>query len=171
MEKSLRIREKGKAIQRLRDLVKERDILHGLHHPNIVRYLKYFEKSETVGDASVMRNAYLYTEYCEGGDLSKYSKDEDVGEEAEEPEDAEWLQPHQIWALTYDLAAALALCHHGLARNGFGSFSLKHQWKPILHRDIKPANGRRYLRRCKLPLNESSCDEHQRRRNRGREAL
>jgi serine/threonine protein kinase len=111
-----------------KELVRERELLKNLNHRNIVRYLKY---EETTISGKPHR-ASIYTEYCKGGDLVKYCKS--LGSESQ-------IKAFEAWKLLYDLASALAYCHHGLDKNEEGAYFLKHDWTTILHRDIKPANG------------------------------
>ena len=112
------------AVDIKRNLIRERQALQNLNHPNVVKYVKYEEDKEH-------DQAFLYTEYCEGGSLSSY-----CGKKSPS------LNLHTTWSIVYDLAAALAYCHHGLHLDEGGSFSLKHKWQTLLHRDIKPANSK-----------------------------
>ena len=107
-----------------RNLIRERQALQNLNHPNVVKYLKYEEDEDH-------DQAFLYTEYCDGGSLSRYCRRR-----------SQSLDSYTTWSIVYDLAAALAYCHHGLHLDEGGSFSLKHKWQTLLHRDIKPANGK-----------------------------
>ena len=112
------------AVDIQRNLIRERQALQNLNHPNVIKYLKYEEDEDH-------DQAFLYTEYCEGGSLSRYCRKK-----------SEPLDPYTTWSIVYDLAAALAYCHHGLHLDEVGSFSLKHKWQTLLHRDIKPANSK-----------------------------
>lgn len=50
-----------------------------------------------------------------------------------------------IWRFIFQLAAALACCHHGVVVkniNGIDKFELEPHWAAILHRDIRPYNSR-----------------------------
>ena len=114
--------------KRKRYLVREHKLLKNLHHQNIVQYLKYEEFTKN-GKALA---ASIFTEYYDGGDLKKYCKPlESNGK----------LKEFEAWKLLFDLASALAYCHHGLDKNEQGFYFLKHNWTIVLHRDIKPANG------------------------------
>ena len=104
--------------------MRERQALQNLNHPNVVKYVKY--EQDKKGD-----QAFLYTEYCDGGSLLKYCR-----------EKSQSLDFYTTWSIVHDLAAALAYCHHGLHLDEGGSFSLKHKWQTLLHRDIKPANSK-----------------------------
>jgi serine/threonine protein kinase len=109
-----------------------------MHHPNIVKFLAYEHSLED-------NKAHIFTEYCDGGDLSKYIKaDEEINEGTNDPptETEPQLTRLEAWSFLADLAAALAYCHHGLSKDAqSGKFYLKNEWQPILHRDIKPENG------------------------------
>lgn len=48
-----------------RNLIRERQALQNLNHPNVVKYLKYEEDEDH-------NEAFLYTEYSDHGSLSKY---------------------------------------------------------------------------------------------------
>ena len=112
------------AVDVRRNLIRERQALQNLNHPNVVKYVKYEEDEDH-------DQAFLYTEYCDGGSLSKYC--------GRKPQP---LNSYTAWCIVFDLAAALAYCHHGLHMDEGGSFSLKHKWQTLLHRDIKPANSK-----------------------------
>ena len=112
------------AVDIQRNLIRERQALQNLNHPNVVKYLKYEEDEDH-------EQAFLYTEYCDGGSLSRYCR-----------KTSKSLDLYAAWSIVYDLAAALAYCHHGLHLDEGSSFSLKHKWQTLLHRDIKPANSK-----------------------------
>lgn len=124
--------------QKLKNLVRERTNLQNMHHPNIVKFLAYEHNLKD-------NKAHIFTEYCDGGDLSKYIKaDEEIDESSNHSttEAESQLTELEAWSFLADLAAALAYCHHGLSKDEqSGNFYLKNGWHPILHRDIKPANG------------------------------
>ena len=110
---------KGKAVRTC--LFREHRLLQRLKHPYIVSYLGYEEKGTR--DPEV-RKASIYLEYCNGGDLQKThgipqprlsSSDEDDMATAQESSEATHLQLHETWALIYQIAAALAYLHHGIA--------------------------------------------------------
>ena len=107
------------------NLIREREALRNVNHPNVVRYLKYAEDEEH-------DNAFLFTEYCNAGSLSQYLTSR---------KKAKSMSQFEAWSILRDLAAALAYCHHGLEKEGSDSYFLKHSWVPLLHRDIKPANS------------------------------
>ena len=108
-----------------RNLLRERQTLQSTNHPNVVKYLKYDEDKDH-------GQAFLFTEYCDGGSLSRYLKSR---------KQSQALDLYTTWSIVHNLAAALAYCHHGLQLDENNLFSLKHKWQPILHRDIKPANS------------------------------
>lgn len=118
-------------------MIREHELLQNLRHPNIVKYFAYEEDQEHF-------KAHLFTEYCNGGDLSRYTRNDEENENLLE-ENRPSLSILEIWNIFSDLAAALAYCHHGLVKDDSGSFYLKDDWVPILHRDIKPANGMDYM--------------------------
>ncbi|KAL9628005.1 MAG: hypothetical protein Q9164_007421, partial [Protoblastenia rupestris] len=115
----------------LRLLVQERDYLRNLHHPNIVKFIAYEESDDHC-------KAYLFTEYCNGGDLSKFVRKDLGNSKVKEPQRR--LSKREVWQIFSDLAAAVAYLHYGVIKED-NSFSLKTDWKPVIHRDIKPANG------------------------------
>lgn len=117
-------------------LVQERDYLRNLHHPNIVKFIAYEESSDHF-------KAYLYTEYCDGGDLSKFVRKDFGNGRILEPQRR--LSKTEIWHVFIDLAAAVSYLHYGVIKEE-DRFSLKTDWRPFLHRDIKPANGNFLLR-------------------------
>ena len=135
-------------------------MLRSFDHPNVVKFLGYRENNQK-------KLAYLYMEYCNGGDLGQFSDpsactistggqttfDGQVKEERaasyesdtsssspSSPTPQRHLSQVQAWNILVDMASALAYCHHGLVKNG-PNYSLKPVWRQVLHRDIKPANG------------------------------
>ncbi len=124
-------------------LVREHDSLQRLDHPNIVSYLGYDENPD--------QGTYiLYLEFCNAGDLGQYERlPPDVdGNDFLEDESASSSEEHdmileesEVWHFIFQLAAALAYCHHGFGPHSSG-FGFEHDWQCILHRDIKPANGK-----------------------------
>jgi serine/threonine protein kinase len=107
----------------------EYEILSTLRHPNIVRYVD-FECKQRKGRWS----ASIYMEYCDGGDLSQYTRRHGLP--------GIIISENQFWEIFYQLASALLYCHTGLLVDEFGKVNKDAGWKwPILHRDIKPANG------------------------------
>jgi serine/threonine protein kinase len=53
------------------------------------------------------------------------------------------LSETYIWAVLFQLTAALFYCHTGSLVDVKGNFTLPmEEWNPIFHRDIKPANGK-----------------------------
>ncbi|KAJ3541491.1 hypothetical protein NM208_g4588 [Fusarium decemcellulare] len=98
----------------------ERQILYYLWHPHIVAYLD--------SDSDPERNAFLL--YMEFDDPP--------------PSNCQPLHGVEVWSLTWQLSAALAYLHYGLALrynddDGFKA-SFGRSWEYILHRDVKPAN-------------------------------
>ena len=117
---------------RLRLLVQERDYLRNLHHPNLVKFIAYEESVDHC-------KAYLWTEYCNGSDLSKFIRKDYGDGNVIEPQRA--LTRQDTWRIIADLAAAVSYLHYGVIKEN-ELFSLKTDWSPILHRDIKPQNGK-----------------------------
>ena len=126
----------------LRLLVQERDYLRNLHHPNIVKFIAYEENDDH-------SKAYLWTEYCNGGDLSKFVRKDFGNGRVIEPQRK--FTKREVWRIFADLAAAMSYLHYGVIKEN-NSFSLKTDWRPFLHRDIKPANGKslHQLRLCNV---------------------
>lgn len=90
------------------------------------------------------KKATLYLEFCNGGDLGQHlarSNDPDDSPTSDEPPTAKPLEESKTWSIVFQLAAALAYCHHGLSMKEDGSFYFEKNWDPIIHRDIKPRNG------------------------------
>ncbi|RPB07506.1 kinase-like protein, partial [Morchella conica CCBAS932] len=108
----------------------EISILQTLTHPNIVRYIS--SDSEPPDG-----QARIFMEYCEGGDLSRFT-------DKRKRVDKALFTPEFIWRVFFQLALSLAYCHHGLnvtrLPNGVHKFEVEPRWTPILHRDIKPSN-------------------------------
>lgn len=137
-----------------RRLARERRLLEHLHHPNIVSFLGFDILDEEPTGESVL---YLYLEFCEGGDLSRYVRPSEVSDESDDdsvqgaslisdPIDSKQLSLELAWSICEDLASALAYCHHGVEltvdSNSKRSYSLAVSWPdPVLHRDIKPENS------------------------------
>jgi serine/threonine protein kinase len=135
-------------------LLRENQILQRLEHPFIVSYLGYEELES--GEAR------LYLEYCEGGDLQTthvkpvipardaLSDDEDdllilsskLSRIPSGPECMEALKESDVWAMLYQLFAALAYLHYGVSISRQGACRFEHHWDPVVHRDIKPHNGK-----------------------------
>lgn len=116
----------------LRLLVQERDYLRNLHHPHVVRFVAYEENDDH-------SKAYLWTESCNGGDLSKFVRKDFGKDTIIEPQRR--LTEREVWRIFVDLAAAVSYLHYGVIKEN-NAFSLKTDWSPFLHRDIKPANGK-----------------------------
>lgn len=122
-------------------LLREHNLLQRLNHPHIVAYLGYGENVDQT-------KATLYLEFCNGGDLVQYSArpngsddSSDDGLASVEPSAARPLDEMETWSIVFQLAAALAYCHHGLSMKEDGSFYFEKNWDPVIHRDIKPSNG------------------------------
>ena len=85
---------------------------------------------------------YLWTEYCDGGDLSMFVRKDLGNGTVINPKRS--LSNKEVWRIFADLAAALSYLHYGVIKEN-NSFSLKTDWSPFLHRDVKPANGKSNL--------------------------
>ena len=93
-------------------IVQEVNILHELHHPNIVKYYdRIIDKKNT--------KLYIVMEYCPGGDLSQLIK--------HNRKVNQYFSEDIIWKIFAQVASALYACH-------------THKEGKILHRDIKPSN-------------------------------
>eukprot|EP00792_Barthelona_sp_PAP020_P004002 TRINITY_DN1818_c0_g1_i1.p1 TRINITY_DN1818_c0_g1~~TRINITY_DN1818_c0_g1_i1.p1 ORF type:complete len:378 (+),score=81.88 TRINITY_DN1818_c0_g1_i1:53-1186(+) len=93
-------------------LVSEVNILRGLNHNNIVKYIDRIVCKEK-------QIIYIIMEYCDNGDLAKiinHCKRKGIH-----------MEEHVIWTIFSQLTQALYCCHH-LSEGA------------ILHRDIKPGN-------------------------------
>lgn len=111
-----------------KDLLSEYEILRSLDHPNIVA----LEDCEYRPQTSRW-DAYLYMEYCRGGDLSKYANNGSRQNRS--------LSLAQYNAVSTQLVSALLYCHTGIRIEDEG-LRLDPEWRdPVLHRDIKPENG------------------------------
>lgn len=111
-----------------RYLWSEYESLRKLQHPYLVRYVdfEYMPRRNNV-------TASIYTEYCEGGDLSQYSWSGDNA--------GRTISEKQFWWIFYQLASAVLYCHTGL-RVDERNVAVDSGWKrPLLHRNITPANG------------------------------
>jgi serine/threonine protein kinase len=86
--------------------------------------------------------AYLWTEYCNGGDLSKFIRKDLGNDTIIEPQRR--LTKREVWRIFADVAAAVSYLHLGVIKEN-DSFSLKTDWNSFLHRDIKPANGNQII--------------------------
>ena len=93
-------------------IVQEVNILHELHHPNIVKYYdRIIDKKNT--------KLYIVMEYCPGGDLSQLIK--------RNRKTNQYFSEDIIWKIFSQVSSALYACH-------------THKDGIILHRDIKPSN-------------------------------
>ena len=93
-------------------IVQEVNILHELHHPNIVKYYdRIIDKKNT--------KLYIVMEYCPGGDLSQLIK--------RNRKSNQFFSEDIIWKIFSQVSSALYACH-------------THKEGKILHRDIKPSN-------------------------------
>ena len=93
-------------------IVQEVNILHELHHPNIVKYYdRIIDKQNT--------KLYIVMEYCPGGDLSQLIK--------RNRKTNQYFSEDIIWKIFSQVSSALYACH-------------THKDGIILHRDIKPSN-------------------------------
>ena len=93
-------------------IVQEVNILHELHHPNIVKYYdRILDKKNT--------KLFIIMEYCPGGDLSKLIK--------RNKKSNQYFSEDIIWKIFSQVCSALYACH-------------THKDGKILHRDIKPSN-------------------------------
>ncbi|KAK7888449.1 hypothetical protein LTR67_008795 [Exophiala xenobiotica] len=104
---------------------REREIHGLLDHPNILRVV------DVVPGQNALR---LYSEYCAQGTLQDVIN--------QKTGDGELLSETYVWAVLFQLTAALFYCHTGILVDVKGNFTLPAEtWNPIFHRDIKPANG------------------------------
>ena len=93
-------------------IVQEVNILHELHHPNIVKYYdRIIDKKNT--------KLFIVMEYCPGGDLSQLIK--------RNRQTNQYFSEDIIWKIFSQVCSALYACH-------------THKEGKILHRDIKPSN-------------------------------
>ena len=93
-------------------IVQEVNILHELHHPNIVKYYdRIIDKKNT--------KLYIVMEYCPRGDLSQLIK--------RNRKSNQFFSEDIIWKIFSQVSSALYACH-------------THKEGKILHRDIKPSN-------------------------------
>ncbi|KAI0905985.1 hypothetical protein F4823DRAFT_108069 [Ustulina deusta] len=148
------------AERRIKYFSSERGILHRLHHPNIVKYLDCEEHPD---ENSIL----MYMEYCGLGDLDHSHKrpptsvktdladslsfEEDENDEengfysnvTDSQSKSTPLDGLAVWAMIYQISAALAYLHYGLAvkneRARYRAY-FERSWKSIIHRDIKPGN-------------------------------
>ncbi|KAL7270201.1 hypothetical protein RUND412_007096 [Rhizina undulata] len=120
--------ESGSREQFLKSFEQECSLLEMADHPNIVCFI-----SVQAPDANNNFNGLVFMEYCEGGDLSSLVDNIKTGKRIP-------LTEGVVWQLIFQLTAALAYMHHGLAINESNAFCIKNRWKAILHRDIKPSN-------------------------------
>jgi serine/threonine protein kinase len=102
----------------LRLLVQERDYLRNLHHPNIVTFVGYEENEDH-------SKAYLWTEYCNGSDLSKFIRKDLGNDRIVDPNRK--LTKREIWRIFSDIAAAVSYLHYGVIKEN-NLFSLKTDW-------------------------------------------
>lgn len=138
----------GRKVRRY--LLREHKILQKLNHPFIVSYLGYEEDV-------VQKTAALYMEFCEGGDLQsqhiqeKTNVDDDSDDSCCGDKDSCGipvlhppvpLQEGEVWAIIFQLAAAMAYLHHGLSIKNSRTFCFEKYWESVIHRDIKPANSK-----------------------------
>ncbi|MCJ1355841.1 MAG: hypothetical protein MMC33_005833 [Icmadophila ericetorum] len=99
----------------LRLLVQERQYLRNLHHSNIVKFIAYEESNDHC-------KAYLYTEYCNGSDLTKFVRKDPGNGKVIEP--YRGLSKLEIWNIFADLAAAVSYLHWNVIKEE-NRFSLK----------------------------------------------
>ena len=124
-------------------IIREHTILQRINHPFIVSYLWYEEDDG-------QETAQLYLEYCNGGDLDKFSsraiassEEESSSDESDSPAlSGPSLTSKELWRYMFQVAAALAYLHHGLSLRPDQSFTFEKNWDKILHRDIKPSNSK-----------------------------
>ena len=98
-------------------LCDEVNILRGLNHPNIVKFI------DRIIDHS-LHKIYILQEYCCNGDLSMYIKNK--------KENNKKISESFIWQVLTQISLALKYCHNYNKTN-----NLIHK---ILHRDLKPSN-------------------------------
>lgn len=123
-------------------IIREHTILQRINHPFIVSYLWYNENVE-------QETAQLYLEFCNGGDLDKYSARATANSDEESSSDENdqltltgpYLMPKELWRYMFQVAAALAYLHHGLSLRLDHVFTFERKWDQILHRDVKPSNS------------------------------
>lgn len=99
----------------LRLLVQERYCLRNLHHPNIVKFIAYQENDDHC-------KAYLWTEYCNGGDLSKFTLKDLGNNRIIKPQ--KLITKREVWRVFADLASAVSYLHYGVIKEN-NSYSLK----------------------------------------------
>ncbi|KAH7030605.1 uncharacterized protein B0I36DRAFT_362438 [Microdochium trichocladiopsis] len=122
---------RGNQVDKVRRyLLNEHRIFQKLIPPFIVAYLGYEERISRL-------EAALDDEQEGGPDCVPLALGED-----------------QVWSIIFQVAAAIAYLHHGLAIKR-GKFELEKYWEPVIHRDIKPANnpkGQLIVKLCDLGL-------------------
>lgn len=112
----------------------EINILSGLRHPNIVRYLDAYIVDTQQQQKLDRPSASLYMEYCNRGSLADEieKRNKDGGRQFEEKE---------IWNIFGQLVKALAYIQYGLSDAISYPEEPKNQsWIGLVHRDIKPEN-------------------------------
>ena len=81
--------------------------MRNLHHPNIVRFVAYEENEDHT-------QAYLWIEYCNGGDLSYYILKDFGNGTINSP--LKVLSRKEVWHIFSEIAAAVAYLHLGVIK-------------------------------------------------------
>lgn len=116
----------------IRGLWREQFILRKVRHPNIIKFVGFNFDSK-------LNQATLYMEYW-GHDLRPFVKSNKPLESIPINKRPRSVNPIHLWSMLFDLASALAYCHHGICPSHDG-YVVKAPWTEVLHRDIKPDNG------------------------------
>lgn len=116
-------------------LVREIELLHGLEHPNIVKYV----------DAFVLENeepmeASLYTEYCDRGSLEELIQIYRTHNKQNRNRAPSRIPESFIWHTFLSLAYALQYIQFGMRPGDDPTPNPAENWALILHQDIKPGN-------------------------------
>jgi serine/threonine protein kinase len=107
-------------------LVSEVNIIKDLSHPYIVRYYdRIIDRNK--------KNIHIVMEYCSGGDLSHFIK--------QNKKEGKRIEEETIWKIFTQLCMALKACHCKVSMDSPVSNSPPSSNNvKIIHRDLKPAN-------------------------------